>query len=510
MGGGDRRALFEELSAAVERVKKANVNAEEIVAGYRVIYRLRNATTVTGNRVGDFELIDPVDREKIRSISRLKTKLGILEAAKVKKAKAKLKLEDKAAASDKTEAEETTKPAQEALAKDKTDATYMADARPAAVNAAPGKEEEVRQSLNPPAPAATTNTSGGCSSSEVGGGDRRALFEELSAAVERVKKANVNAEEIVAGYRVIYRLRNATTVTGNRVGDFELIDPVDREKIRSISRLKTKLGILEAATVKKAKATDKDKTAAKETAAAAAAAAAKPAAPEEAAETKQALVILEAVAVEEMRQVDEGKAAHEEAEVEDVVEELEEEMEAEVEVEKVEAVLLDAMEAEEAPKAEDAAEGEAKTATAQGEAAAAAAAGTDAGAAEKAIAAVAAKLAASAVAAAVKAADTKELFARKTTNASAHTGTGNASGVGGSSDAAGGDKRALFDELVAAVERVKKAKVNVEEIVVGYRLIYKLRSTAGSHGAGDFHLIDPVDMEKIRSLSRLKTKLGVG
>ena len=77
MGGGDGRALFEELSAAVERVKKANVNAEEIVAGYRVIYRLRNATTVAGNRVGDFELIDPVDREKIRSISRLKTKLGI-------------------------------------------------------------------------------------------------------------------------------------------------------------------------------------------------------------------------------------------------------------------------------------------------------------------------------------------------------------------------------------------------------------------------------------------------
>ena len=77
------------------------------------------------------------------------------------------------------------------------------------------------------------------------------------------------------------------------MGDFELIDPVDREDSLHF-QVEDEAGHFGSGHGEEAKATDKDKTAAKETAAAAAAAAAaKPAAPEEAAETKQALVILE-------------------------------------------------------------------------------------------------------------------------------------------------------------------------------------------------------------------------
>ena len=45
------------------------------------------------------------------------------------------------------------------------------------------------------------------------------------------------------------------------------------------------------------------------------------------------------------------------------------------------------------------------------------------------------------------------------------------------------------------------------EWICGYELVYHMRLTAAVP-TGDFHLIDPADGEKIRSVKRLKEKLA--
>ena len=62
---------------------------------------------------------------------------------------------------------------------------------------------------------------------------------DVQATVDEMKKNLVDAREYVASFLVTYKMRGITT---SRMGDINITDPFDGESIRSMARLRAKVG----------------------------------------------------------------------------------------------------------------------------------------------------------------------------------------------------------------------------------------------------------------------------